>query len=349
MAQIGTLREYIREIERLERRIARAWGASVNRVRQNVTIRAIAQALADGDLDSLDALLLNRSSMRQVLDEIRASFIAGGDQVERAIPPAGHRMTPASVGFVFDVRDTVAEAWLAQHSSDFVTAITEEQRQAVRTLAARGTALGQNPNTTALDLVGRVNRQTGRRDGGIIGLTKPMTQWTIDAADELSTPDGITRYLTRKRRDRRFDALVKRARREGRGLTIAERQRVTGAYRRRLLALRGETVARTESIRAFAAGRHEGIRQAVSAASIPDEFVTRVWDATMDGNTRQDHQLMNETKVQGDGEPFQAPDGSLLLHPGDTSLGASAAQTINCRCYERTDIDFIAAEASRNG
>ena len=44
------------------------------------------------------------------------------------------------------------------------------------------------------------------------------------------------------------------------------------------------------------------------------------------------------------GVPFNAPDGSMLAHPGDSSLGAGAAMVINCRCVLETVVDFIAIE-----
>jgi len=67
-----------------------------------------------------------------------------------------------------------------------------------------------------------------------------------------------------------------------------------------------------------------------------------VWDsAGPDGRRRDAHAKMDGQK-RGHNEPFLSPDGSRLRWPGDSGLGASAANTVNCRCYVRDEIDFVA-------
>jgi hypothetical protein len=41
-------------------------------------------------------------------------------------------------------------------------------------------------------------------------------------------------------------------------------------------------------------------------------------------------------------EPFTSPTGARLMYPGDTSLGAGPAETIQCRCTVSVRIDFLA-------
>lgn len=57
----------------------------------------------------------------------------------------------------------------------------------------------------------------------------------------------------------------------------------------------------------------------------------KVWVATTDDRTREDHLAMNGVAVPND-EPFVLPDGSRMMFPGDISFGADASQVINCRC-----------------
>lgn len=60
------------------------------------------------------------------------------------------------------------------------------------------------------------------------------------------------------------------------------------------------------------------------------------WISTDDERTRQAHLDADGQEVPQD-EPFVV-DGEELMFPGDISLGASAANTINCRC---TMVNFI--------
>jgi hypothetical protein len=50
---------------------------------------------------------------------------------------------------------------------------------------------------------------------------------------------------------------------------------------------------------------------------------------------------MHNEGVDGMTAPFVLPDGSRMMYPGDTSLGADAGQTINCRCVERFEVDWL--------
>lgn len=54
------------------------------------------------------------------------------------------------------------------------------------------------------------------------------------------------------------------------------------------------------------------------------------WETIMDGKERDSHAAANG-QVQDLTSPFVV-DGELLMYPGDTSLGASAGNIINCRC-----------------
>lgn len=66
-------------------------------------------------------------------------------------------------------------------------------------------------------------------------------------------------------------------------------------------------------------------------------YVAKRWNTIMDGRERDDHHEVNGTITMID-EPFIVGD-SYLMFPGDTSLGASLEQLINCRCkveYLRT-------------
>lgn len=57
----------------------------------------------------------------------------------------------------------------------------------------------------------------------------------------------------------------------------------------------------------------------------------KTWNAIMDRRTRDTHRDINGTSVLID-EPFFVGD-SLMMYPRDESMGASAEEIVNCRCW----------------
>ena len=91
----------------------------------------------------------------------------------------------------------------------------------------------------------------------------------------------------------------------------------------------GDTIriARTETTRVEGSAR-----QAVGDEGKRKGFeMEKVWVATHDDRTRDDHLAMDGVAVPND-EPFVLPDGTQMMYPGDISLGAGANQVCNCRC-----------------
>ena len=90
---------------------------------------------------------------------------------------------------------------------------------------------------------------------------------------------------------------------------------------------RAETIARTEIISAGRAGQYHGDLQS-------GMVIGKRWMAAQQERTRDHHRKADGQVVAFD-EPFIV-DGEPLMFPGDSSLGAGAGNTINCRCwYER--------------
>src|SRR5690606_12500372 len=141
--------------------------------------------------------------------------------------PDGNRVI-----FRFSMRNPEAEAWLRDHSATLVTRIVDVQREAIRTALTEGLAQGQNPRQTALEVIGRVSRATNRREGGIIGLTPAQERYVSSARRELLSgdPGQLANYLTRSRRDKRFDRTIASAIREGKPLPRDMVDRIAGRY-----------------------------------------------------------------------------------------------------------------------
>lgn len=213
-----------------------------------------------------------------------------------------------------------------------------DQEQAIRQTVEQGLADGRNPRNVALDLVGRLNRQSGRREGGIVGLTSQQAGYVANARRQIEELDAG--YFDRKLRDKRFDRTVAKAIREGKPLARADVDRITGRYSDRLLAHRGDVMARTESIAALHAGQFEAARQLVESGKVRADQITKVWDATGDARTRPSHAAMDGQAV-GLNEAFTTPGCFRMMHPHDASLGAPADEIINCRCFMAVRVKYL--------
>lgn len=206
-----------------------------------------------------------------------------------------------------------------------------------------GRVSGDNPRTVALDIVGRLNRATGRREGGIVGLRSDQIEAAERAFAQLRSgdPEQLRAYLGRKLRDKRFDRTVAKALREGVAVPADKARAMVQSYRGRMLKYRGELIARTETLRSLNAAQDEAIRQVVDSGRLQQRQVTRFWDsAGFDGRTRDTHLAMEGQERPLD-QPFASPNGALLMYPGDTTFNAPASETVNCRCVVRMDIDFF--------
>ena len=319
------LKQYDGQIERAFLEAIRAKANSIN-------LAELAAAIEARDFNRATNIAgLTRADLFPFDQAITGAYVAGGQTVAAAAPAF-------AVSFGFDGRATRAEAWARSHVGGLVTGIVNEQLDMLRETIGTQLASGIGPRQIAVQIAGPIG-PGNRRAGGFIGLSRPQVGYLANARAELSALDAG--YFTRKLRDRRFDGIVRRAIADGKPLAQADIDRIAARYSDRMLKHRADTIARTESITALRAGRREGIQQGIEAGAIAGDAVKRVWNATMDARTREDHVAMNGEAVEGMDAPFSLPDGSQMLFPGDGSLGADAAQTINCRCYDEYVVDWL--------
>jgi hypothetical protein len=120
-------------------------------------------------------------------------------------------------------------------------------------------------------------------------------------------------------------------------LTIGQRQgdsilqlaeRIDQLYLDEIIPNRSEVIARTEVISAQNLGSH-------AAAKSTGLALEKKWVATNDDRTRPAHAEAGRGSWILFDEPFEV-DGEKLMYPGDSSMGASAENTIQCRCTQIT-------------
>ncbi|KQQ46520.1 hypothetical protein ASF69_04650 [Rhizobium sp. Leaf311] len=340
MARKPTAKQQIRKLlDDLEPTVQKAFFDSIDNLRSNIELNRIVEQLERQDLDgALRLLNIDASAYRPLQKATEDVFESGGTQASKKVPKPSDMATAT---FRFDVRHPTAEQDLRQYSSTLVTRISEDQRQAVRDALADGIAQGRAPRRTALDIVGRLDRITGRREGGILGLSNPQAKYVENMRQRLLSGDKeeLKKVLTMERRDKRFDRSILEAIKTGKKLDQATVDRMTGRYADRLLLLRGETIARTETMTAFNKGQMSSMGQAIAEGRLSAAVVMKVWHAFLDERTRFTHRLLNKTRVAFN-DKFQTARGRFMAHPGDPEGGVEECAC--CRCWMEFVIDFLA-------
>lgn len=331
MAKRPTQRQLFRELAaKFGPEIAQAFRAALQELRSGVEVQKLILAIGRGDLaGAMDALHIDRSAFAGLEEKLAEAYAAGGRGAVASMPLA------VSIGFRFDPGNQRAASWIRQHAARLITGLVENEREQARQHIAAGMARGAPPRSVALDLVGRINRATGRRDGGLIGLSGPQRVYVEAARAELLSgdPAQLRNYLSRARRVKYpFDRAVNKAIKAKKPLDADTVAAAVRAYENSLLKHRGEVIARTEALPAIRAAKREAYQQLVDDGRVDAMSIVRGWSAVGDSRTRDTHADMNRQEVRGLDAPFVSPSGAQFHYPGDTSLGAPAAEVIACRC-----------------
>jgi hypothetical protein len=343
MARRSKLNDILPLLDQLEPQIAQAFIAAVFAARDSVNLQELQAALEAGRIQrAVDLLTMPQGVLFPLDQAIVGAYATGGALVSDNARRAG-------VVFGFNGRHERAEAWARNHVGGLITGIARDQREtvvaAVRDVITRQLEAGVSPRTAALDLVGRVDRATRTRVGGIVGLDGPRAERLRIVGDAMRTAEGVRSLVVggrvRYKVNRATEARILRAFNAGRAVSEPDRVLSLKQYGNQLLQQRGETIARTEAITALRQGRREGFDQASEQGLIDREAITRTWSATLDERTREDHQAMDGETIVGLDDPWVLPDGSRMMTPGDASLGADPGQVISCRCTETYNVDWV--------
>jgi hypothetical protein len=274
-------------------------------------------------------------------------------------PPTLAAPGGGSIMFRFDMTNPRAETKIRTEAAARITGYVAEQIETARRVIADGFQRGEGPQTIATDITGRINPISGRREGGIVGLSDPQVDYVENMRRRLlsSDPDEMLKVLGRfdkdgkwvegtgqTLRDRRFDPAIKKAIRDVAAgkpnpLTGEKIDEMTAKYSDRLLKRRAEDIARTETAQGVEMARAEATKQALAKDGLPDDAVTKEW-IHQGGirHARDGHLAMNGSTVVGTDTPFFLPDGSVMLYPHDPDGGVK--NNANCRCRGEHAIDW---------
>lgn len=304
LTQIG---DVLAILDRMEPQVRRAFLEAVGDARGRESLAAVARMLERGDLDA--ALASWDSATPRIASAIEAAYTASGSSLALAATP--HAGTFLS----FEVVNPRAADFLRTSRAGLIRELGREQRAATVEALSSWIRAGEDPRIQA-----RVLKQS-------IGLTERQSRAVGNYRRLLS--EGSPEALSRKLRDRRFDASVRRAISGERPLTRAQIDVMVGRYRERYVAFRARTIARTESVSAVHGGEEEMLRQLVEQGLTTEDQIQREWRTARDERVRGSHRAMHGQK-RPLGEPFVSGNGNRLMHPGDPS--APPSDTVQCRC-----------------
>ncbi|MDX0605220.1 head morphogenesis protein [Sinorhizobium medicae] len=329
-----------------EPRLAAAFREAIETIKSTAVLARVVERLDRSDVNgAVEAMQIEPEAFSALEIALQEAFNAGGTNAVGELPkvmdPQGNRVI-----WRFGVRNPTAEAILRDLSSTMVMHITVDQQQGIRQALEQGLARGANPRSTALDVVGRQSRVTGRREGGVIGLTRYQIEFIERARVHLASgdPELMNRYFELKTRDKRFDRTVVAAIRAGKPVTGETLTKIVGRLRDKNLLLRGEMLARTETMMALSSARDEAMRQQIEAGKVQAQDVTKVWRSAGDSRVRHTHRVLSGKSVRMD-EVFQSPSGALLRFPGDPR--APISEISGCRCRLEYRVDHIGAVVRR--
>lgn len=318
--------------------IRRAFERAINDIRDGAKITALRDALKRGDIEgAVNAIEIDNAAFSELRGAILNAYGQAGISTINNVTWIYPDGTKAVVRF--NMASPMAEEYARNIGTGLITNITTDMENAVRDTIADGYAFGRKWDDIARDIVGRVG-SSGQRSGGIVGLSKTQANWLMSMRAKLRQGDYRAALDMSLLKDKRLRAMLEKAIAENRSISTAQIAMIERNYERNALMSRGLTIARTETLKAIEEAKYAAWKQGLERTGVPEQFVIREWRHTGRAlRDRPSHVAMNGTIVRGLNFPFVLNDGTAMMHPHDTSMGAGPHQIINCMCQARYYID----------
>lgn len=291
-------------------RLLRAWDI----VRLSLSESDFLAAVNNGTLESFLAEILSDRALEPAFAELRS--LIDRSSLESAATWSGD--LPIR-GAVFNVLNPRVIESVRALDTRVIQTLKAEVRETVRQAALEGLEAGVHPRTVA------------RRVRSVIGLAPNQEAAVANFRRMLEA--GDREALTRALRDRRFDRTLQKALgRKGTGLSAEQIDRMTEAYRKRMVAFNAETNARTIALDTQRLAQRNSWQSSIDRGLVDASRLRRTWVSVGDHRVRPEHVKMHGETVRW-GERWSN---------GEDIPGQS---TYNCRCLEK--VFLVAAPAAR--
>ena len=255
-----------------------------------------------GDVEGFVRNLLSEPVLNTAAAPLREALRT---QVQDGVPYYGKMITIAPEGrwatIAFDFLNPRVIDAIREMESKVIGGWKTGVRDVARAFVENGLRDGVNPRTTARDL------------RSILGLSPTQEQAVANFRAALETGDKA-KALSYGLRNRTFDAAIKRGE-----LTPAQIDRMSEAYRKRMVAFNAETQARTASLDAQKLAQRLSWQDAVEKGVVDGSKLMKRWKGVMDDRERDEHIAMENETVPADD----------TFSNGEMTPGES---TYNCRC-----------------
>jgi len=318
-------------LTRSEGRLRRDWVSMLAHLRDENGIDAITARLATGGHH--DVLPDLEATAGKFAASEHAVYVTAAQAAARWLN--GQFQKVEKKFSVFDVSDPPALKWAQQNQLKLIREISDEQREVIRGVLEDGARTGVGPRAMAKEI-----RES-------IGLTSYQRDVVQNYRRALEAGD-LSGALARELRHGGYDASLRTAIRDRQPIPADRIDKMVDAYQRNFIALRAETIARTEGLRVAHQGSEELYRQAVASGDLHPDQIVRTWNhspgAKNKNNERSFHKSMHG-QVRAFGELFTSGIGGRLRFPGDPDAGPG--ETLNCRCAVSTRVVVAAGRAAR--
>lgn len=237
-------------------------------------------------------------------------------------------------------RDTTAEKWLRSKSESFTCGLTARKRKKSIETIADGLQRGHNPRQVGLELAGRLNPQTGKREGSVVNLD----EYEIDTVSQFKAclKNLDEDYFKFELRDKRYDRSMRRALKEQVPFPSEKISLLVNRFESKLIKQKADLIAQTEMLATLNRSEWISIKAAVEKSNRPQTLLTRIWESCGDEKVRPSHKALDGQQVVGLDGFFVSPvTGAKMMHPGDETLGAPETELKGCRCRIRYEFDFF--------
>ncbi|MCH9662866.1 MAG: phage head morphogenesis protein [Gammaproteobacteria bacterium] len=316
-----------------------SWQFIVN----SVSLPALERAITQGGTPAAVRLLATtRESFDLFGSSIQTSFVAGGQMAFNTIPVRQNSPEGTRVNRTFAGGRDEDLAQVAAQIDRVVNEIAPTTNKVVQNTLNNPFSRQFSLDERMEQLVGKLNRATGNREGGVLGLTDRDAR-TIQSVDEgFRTGDKkrIASYFELDGRDIGLDTEIRKALERSDIISDTLRAKIRRMHANRLLAKRGLVFARAEVYNGVQAGRITGYQRIVEMGIVEEDSTTKTWQAFIDGTTRASHVAIDGTTIPMDGV-FTLQGGDRMNQPRDASLGASLANIVNCRCYVGFNLKYL--------
>lgn len=329
--------------ETWEKDVRAAWIAALDKIAARVTSKVfvrIVKMLERHEIQSAIAELgVDEGVFARFEQALVQAYHSGGIATVDAMPvlrePDG-----AAVHFSWGVRNLPAEQAMRNHAAALVRGATAEMVEGMREVLTDNLSRGQNPRDAGTMLAGKVNRATGKREGGLIGLAPrdmKTVAWIEQGLAE-GDPERMRQYLGLTRNNKTIAKTVMKALNEGKAIPSDTAKRAALLYANRALKDRADTIAQAETNTALETAKRDAYRQQIDAGKLAAQDVTKKWKRTVSREPRIEHLMMAKQEAIPFDQMFVLPDGIQCTGPHDPNLPAK--HRVNCKCGTEYSIDF---------